>query len=157
MIYQLGFAIAAIASSLRTFAINLIQLRHHTHHHSVRLTALAVIAALLIVACQSRIVPHQALQLDPSTCHMVEHSMGETCVPNDPERIIALYTPPLAALLSLDIKPVGLVPVTGVADEFPSYLEGKVEGIEIVGFDYEPNLEKIIQLKPRFDFGLGSP
>lgn len=149
MIYQLGLAMAAISSSLRTLAIHLIQL----HHHSVRLTALAAITALSIAACQSRTVPNQSLPLAPSTCHMVEHAMGETCVPNEAKRIIALYTPPLAALLALDIKPIGLAPVTGVTDEFPSYLEGKVEGIEIVGIDDEPNLEKIIQLKPDLILG----
>ncbi|MEM9948669.1 MAG: iron-siderophore ABC transporter substrate-binding protein [Cyanobacteria bacterium P01_D01_bin.36] len=79
--------------------------------------------------------------------------MGETCVPDDPKRIIALYTPPLAALLSLDSKPIGLTPVTAVADEFPSYLADKVQGIEIVGLDYEPNLEKITQLKPDLILG----
>ncbi|MEO1350121.1 MAG: iron-siderophore ABC transporter substrate-binding protein [Cyanobacteria bacterium J06635_15] len=80
--------------------------------------------------------------------------MGETCVPDTLEKIITLYTPPLASVLALGIKPIGLTPVTGILNPFPTYLANRVSGIETVGnLNYEPNLEKIARLKPDLILG----
>jgi iron complex transport system substrate-binding protein len=85
---------------------------------------------------------------------MVKHGIGETCVPNHIERVVTLYTSPLASILALGIKPVGITPATGALDEFPPYLQDKVIGIEIVAnVNDEPNLEKILQLKPDLILG----
>ncbi len=60
----------------------------------------------------------------------------------------------LGNLLSLNIKPIGST--TGYQkSEFPKYLEGKIDQIEWLGGVTQPNLEKILQLKPDLIINLG--
>jgi iron complex transport system substrate-binding protein len=73
--------------------------------------------------------------------------MGETCVPEHPERVIVLDTGHLDGALSLGVKPIGSVEAFAGAG-FPSYLDGMTEGIEVVGTIAEPNLEAILALDP---------
>lgn len=125
--------------------------------YNLRTVALAIATVLVIAACQKTGVKPDSAGADLSSCHMVKHSMGETCVPNHIERVVTLFTPPLASMLALGIKPVGITPVTGALDEFPLYLQDKVQGIEIVAsIQDEPNLEKILQLKPDLILGWDS-
>ncbi len=80
--------------------------------------------------------------------------MGETCVPENPQRIVSLYTTPLANLLAFGLKPIAMTPVTGVEEEFPSYIADQVNGIELIEeVSYEPSLEGIAQLKPDLILG----
>lgn len=78
---------------------------------------------------------------------LVVHDMGETCVPEHPQRVIVLDTEHLDAALSLGIKPIGAVEAFAGAG-FPSYLAGMTEGIVVVGTIAEPNLEAILALDP---------
>lgn len=116
---------------------------------------IATLLFLSISACNSDKLQPKQTQLNSSTsCRKVKHIMGETCIPRNPQRIITLYTPPLANTVAFGIKPIGITPVTGVLNEFPKYLRNKVKGIEIVGnLNDEPNLEKIAQLKPDLIIG----
>jgi iron complex transport system substrate-binding protein len=80
---------------------------------------------------------------------MVSHAQGETCVPLEPERMVALGN--LDNVLSLGIKPIG-------SDELSSpkvHLQDKVEGIEDVGGENIPSLERILALKPDLIVGGG--
>ncbi|MEX2536329.1 MAG: iron-siderophore ABC transporter substrate-binding protein [Trueperaceae bacterium] len=78
---------------------------------------------------------------------LVEHAMGSTCVPEEPQRVVVLDTGELDSSLALGVTPVGAV--TAFADGgFPSYLDGRTEGIEVVGTIAEPNLEAILALDP---------
>ncbi|ASC71771.1 putative siderophore-binding lipoprotein YfiY [Halomicronema hongdechloris C2206] len=70
--------------------------------------------------------------------------MGETCVPNNLQRVVVLGG--LDYVLSLGIKPVGSDELEA---DFP-HLKDKTKGIENVGSVNIPNLEKILQLKPDF-------
>lgn len=73
--------------------------------------------------------------------------MGETCVPKNPQRVAAIFHVTLGNLLSLGIKPIASS-VIDIENPFPDYLKDKVEGIEILGSQNEPNVEKILMLKP---------
>ncbi|MBW4672193.1 MAG: iron-siderophore ABC transporter substrate-binding protein [Cyanomargarita calcarea GSE-NOS-MK-12-04C] len=73
--------------------------------------------------------------------------MGETCVPQNPQRIITLHPATLGNLLALGVKPIGTINEYQKS-EFPKYLENKIDGVESVGDVTQPNLEKILQLKP---------
>jgi iron complex transport system substrate-binding protein len=84
---------------------------------------------------------------------IIQHTMGETAVSANPQRIVVLDGPMLDAALSVGVTPVGAV--TAFADApFPAYLGDATEGIENVGQISEPDLEKIVSLKP--DLILGS-
>lgn len=76
----------------------------------------------------------------------VEHAMGTTTVPEDPQRVVVMDTGELDSALTLGVKPVGAVEAVQ-GEGFPSYLEN-TEGIEKVGTISEPNLEKIASLEP---------
>jgi iron complex transport system substrate-binding protein len=76
----------------------------------------------------------------------VEHAMGESEVPESPERVVVLDTGELDSAMTLGVTPVGAVEAVP-GEGFPSYLEG-TEDIEVVGTVEEPNLETISTLEP---------
>jgi iron complex transport system substrate-binding protein len=78
---------------------------------------------------------------------LIDHAMGTTCIPERPQRVVVLDTGELDSSLALGVTPVGAV--TAFADGgFPSYLQGRTDGIEVVGTIAEPNLEAILALDP---------
>lgn len=78
---------------------------------------------------------------------LIVHGMGETCVSENPKRVVVLDTNELDGVLSLGIRPVGSVQISGTAG-FPAYLAPLTEGVEFVGTIAEPNLEAILALAP---------
>jgi len=76
----------------------------------------------------------------------IEHAMGETEVPENPQRVVVLDTGELDSAMTLGIEPVGAVEATEGAG-YPAYLEG-TEEIENVGTTEQPNLETIATLEP---------
>ncbi len=87
------------------------------------------------------------------TTRTVTHFRGTTEVPADPKRVVVLDLGELDSAVALGVKPVGAVRAP-VEEGLLSYLEDKVQGVELVGEIGEPNLEKIAALKP--DLILGS-
>lgn len=91
-----------------------------------------------------------------SECRVIQHRLGETCIPFEPQRIIALDVPSiLDSLIALEIKPVGTaVDHFGDGEDwsgdryFPALMPELVEGIESVGSEGTPSLERILELKP---------
>ncbi|MGH3089192.1 MAG: ABC transporter substrate-binding protein [Rubrobacteraceae bacterium] len=81
-----------------------------------------------------------------SAMRTVEHAMGESEVPENPERVVVLDSGELDSAMTLGVTPVGAVEAIP-GEGFPSYLEG-VDDIEIVGTIEEPNLETISTLDP---------
>ncbi|QBD83537.1 iron-siderophore ABC transporter substrate-binding protein [Ktedonosporobacter rubrisoli] len=79
--------------------------------------------------------------------HLVKHAMGQTMVPDHPQRVVVLDTGELDDTLALGITPVGAV--TALQDgDYLSYLKGKLGSITNVGTIAQPNLEKIASLHP---------
>jgi iron complex transport system substrate-binding protein len=110
--------------------------------HSLRGIAPAALALLLVL-----VLPGYAGAQQSCDGRLVEHAMGTTCVPERPQRVVVLDTGELDSALALGVTPVGAV--TAFADGgFPSYLEGRTDGIEVVGTIAEPNLEAILALDP---------
>jgi iron complex transport system substrate-binding protein len=86
-------------------------------------------------------------------CRMVQHKLGETCIPIHPQRIVVLdeyYL--LDSISALGIKPVGYAPCSIC---IPSITLSKlVADIPDVGDIAAPSLEKILSLKPDLILGL---
>ncbi|MCD8488894.1 MAG: iron-siderophore ABC transporter substrate-binding protein [Desertifilum sp.] len=99
-----------------------------------------VCTLLAIAACQRPAVQETALP--PNSCQVVQHVMGETCVPLNPQRIVTLDGFGLDALLALGVQPVG------AANPFSSYLDDRLVDIPLLGRPQEPSLERIVMLKP---------
>jgi iron complex transport system substrate-binding protein len=114
--------------------------------------ALAVAVALAVTACggaaeSANSAGETTASDDAAFPRTVEHAMGETEIPERPERVVVLDTGELDTVLSLGVTPVGAV-TTAVSDEFLSYLADGAAGVEVVGTIAEPNLEAIAALRP---------
>lgn len=83
-------------------------------------------------------------------CHWVEHTAGKTCVPDQIERLVTLDTPSFENAIALGLKPVGTVDT----QRLTSYLQDQLEGVIDVGESGEPNLERVLTLKPDLILGL---
>jgi iron complex transport system substrate-binding protein len=82
---------------------------------------------------------------------MVQHALGETCVPNQPQRVVTLDVPSLGNALTLGIKPLASIVYF---DTPPPYLAKHLEAIENLGKEEQPNIEKILALKPDLIIGI---
>src|SRR5690554_1223765 len=113
---------------------------------SLRLIPVAVLALALAACGSTDAADDDAAGAAPSATdggsRTVEHDMGSTEVPAEPERVVVLDSPHLDASLSLGVTPVGAVQAS-VDEGLPAYLGDRTEGIEIVGTIEEPNLEAI--------------
>ncbi|MGH2381204.1 MAG: ABC transporter substrate-binding protein [Candidatus Limnocylindria bacterium] len=86
----------------------------------------------------------------------VKHALGTTEIPAPPERIVVLnHYSLLDYLLALNVPPIGSTGDPASDYPFASYLEGRTEGVEMVGGGEEPNLEQIAALAP--DLILANP
>ncbi len=115
-------------------------------YHLARLLLLGALMFVFTLAC-NRIISYSLTSSKPLTenCRVVKHVMGETCIPLNPQRIVTLYSN-LGNTLALGIKPIA---TTYTANEpLPEYLRDKMDGIELLGDTSQPNLEKILLLKP---------
>jgi iron complex transport system substrate-binding protein len=79
----------------------------------------------------------------------IVHAMGTAEVPLSPKRVVVLDTAPLDSAIALGVIPVGA--------EFhltrPQYLGDRLQGIDSVGLNNNPNLETIINLQPDLILG----
>ncbi|MUL37729.1 iron-siderophore ABC transporter substrate-binding protein [Gloeocapsopsis dulcis] len=105
----------------------------------LRYGLLTILAIALIAACTS----NAPVAVD-ADCYIVQHFAGETCVPRQPKRVVALDSITLEYLLSLGIRPIGAVSSDLVASD----LHHDLTGIANIGSTDEPNLEKIVSLQP---------
>ena len=83
-------------------------------------------------------------------CRLIEHAMGETCIPQNPQRIVTISDFTLHHTFVLDVNPIGNA-FDDWRGKVPTYLIDKkdeIERIEQLGTGEQPDLEKILRLKP---------
>lgn len=83
----------------------------------------------------------------------VVHASGTTEIKEKPKRVVVLDMGELDSVLSLGVKPVGMVTSKG-QNPVPDYLADQVKDVPSVGTIQQVNVEKIAELKP--DLILGS-
>ncbi|MBY6019588.1 iron-siderophore ABC transporter substrate-binding protein [Ferrimonas balearica] len=81
-------------------------------------------------------------------CRTVGHLGGESCVPHQPQRIVALGAAEIDSLVALGVTPAGIGSFSGRDFEGFDYLEGELKESAIVGRFTRPNLEAILALEP---------
>jgi iron complex transport system substrate-binding protein len=101
---------------------------------------------LMIGACNAGSMPETNTVASTENCRMIQHAAGETCVPNNPQRIIMLREDTFINGLELGVQSIATVSAPGFP--FPKYLQGKVDRVESVGGYGSPNLEKMLSLRP---------
>lgn len=117
----------------------------------VYLLCLGVLVCLAVWAC--------GRNTDPGTtssrplleeCRLIHHAMGETCVPNRPQRLVALNVATLGNAIALGIQPIGTA--LEYNHQFPAYLRDKAADIPSLG-TAQPSLERIMLLQPDLIIG----
>ncbi|MEH1015732.1 iron-siderophore ABC transporter substrate-binding protein [Micromonospora sp. CPCC 206060] len=116
-----------------------------------RLTAALALGAVLglTAACggdtDTDSAPADAAAGFPRT---VQHAMGSTTIKTKPERVVVLDTPEASAALLAGVKPIAAVSVDPVNKTYPAHVRAELEGVPDVGPLAEPNIDKILSLKP---------
>ncbi len=113
---------------------------------SIKQFLLLSLTIFLFCACAGNVTKNTE-QIDSSSqssCHIVKHALGKTCVPNAPQRVVVLDI--LDNVLALGITPVGAT--TWDNGKFRTYLPEKTTAIAKVGLLSQPNLESILGLHP---------
>lgn len=77
----------------------------------------------------------------------VSHAFGDTFVPAPPQRIVTLYQGATDSAVALGITPVGVVD-SWLEKPMYRYLRDALDGVEHVGLETQPNLEKVAWLDP---------
>ncbi len=113
----------------------------------------ALMVALIQSCTGSGSSPPASLPSAPesSNCRMVRHALGETCVPDQPQRVITLSVPSLGDAIALGVKPIATIVYF---DQPPPYLAQHLNFIQILGQEEQPSLEKIVALKPDLIIGI---
>jgi iron complex transport system substrate-binding protein len=114
-----------------------------------------ILGFTLVTACSHH--PSQNISspsnLPATECRMVKHTMGETCVPINPQRVVTLSLATLGNVLALGVKPIGTTNEGHEGDKSLTFVPGATEGIKLIGLS-QPNLEAILQLKPDLIIGV---
>ncbi|MCA0170626.1 ABC transporter substrate-binding protein [Bacillus sp. RAR_GA_16] len=82
----------------------------------------------------------------------VTHAMGETEVPENPEKVVILTNEGTEALLAMDVTPVGAVQ-SWLGDPWYDHISDDMKDVEVVGTESEVNLEAVAALKPDLIIG----
>jgi iron complex transport system substrate-binding protein len=113
----------------------------------------ALVGALLVAglaACGS--TEPAATETPAEAFRTVKHAMGETVIPAQPKRVVALDQSFVDAVLTLETPVVGYTTYRSIDSTLPDYL-GTVateygKGATTVGTLEQPSLEKVMALKP---------
>lgn len=105
------------------------------------------------IACTPQLAPPESLPNGAESVRQIQHAMGTTQVAKDSSRVVILTNEGTDMALALGVTPVGAVR-SWSGDPYYDYIAAEMTGVEMVGNELQPNLEKIAALKP--DLILGS-
>ncbi|WP_343949601.1 iron-siderophore ABC transporter substrate-binding protein [Nonomuraea longicatena] len=121
---------------------------------TLRAVAIAVLAMGLAACGGQAAAPETKTEAQPSAApfRVIKHAMGETKIPTQPKRVVALDQSFVDAVLTLETQVIGYTNYRGITDKLPDYL-GTVaqtygKDAVSVGTLEAPSLEKITALKP---------
>lgn len=103
------------------------------------------LAALLVF-----LMPWGATALAVDDAHagrIVANAFGDTRISATPQRVVTLYQGATDSAVALGITPVGVVDAW-LEKPMYRYLRGALDGVEHVGLETQPNLEKVAWLDP---------
>ncbi|MDH6056213.1 iron-siderophore ABC transporter substrate-binding protein [Umezakia ovalisporum] len=124
-------------------------------YNPIKLVLIFLISVILVRACYDnhhQITNSNQTKLAISECKVITHPVGESCIPLQPKRIIALDETSMEALLALDLKPIAAIQPNIAGSMIPK-LGKKAEGIVSLGKNNQPNIEKMVQLNPDLILG----
>ncbi|MFD2435044.1 ABC transporter substrate-binding protein [Modicisalibacter luteus] len=83
----------------------------------------------------------------PQGGRIVANAFGDTRIPATPQRVVTLYQGATDSAVALGITPVGVVD-SWLEKPMYRYLRDALSGVEHVGLETQPNLEKVAWLDP---------
>lgn len=115
-------------------------------------TALFV-ALVLVLAVPFASINAQSSTECPEDTTLIIHILGNACVPENPQRVVALEWTYVEDLLALGLQPVGVADIAGYNNwvKIPVSLD---ESVVDIGTRQEPNLEAIAALNPDLIIGV---
>ena len=116
---------------------------------------IGIFAVILISACgmDTRQQSSSDTQLPSTECQNIQHQLGETCVPTNPQRVVATDEIALEMVLALGLKPIAAAEPNLVSSR-SRHLAGKVDDVVSLGKQNQLSLERILQLNPDLIAGL---
>jgi iron complex transport system substrate-binding protein len=118
--------------------------------HLLKLLTMMLVTILIMIACSNN-SPEQTTSklasLSTSEYRIVKDAIAEIKVPINPQKLVTLHGTPLESILALGEKPVGTA-LNGNLDQQPDFLKNQLNDVQVLGSFEEPNLEKILLLKP---------
>ncbi|MGL4881855.1 MAG: ABC transporter substrate-binding protein [Waterburya sp.] len=125
----------------------------------LKLLTMMLMTILISIGCSNNL-PKQTISnlasLSTSEYRLVKDAIAEVKVPLNPQRLVTLHGTALESILALGEKPVGTT-LNGDRDQQPDFLKNKLNDVANIGSFSEPNLEKILLLKPDLILDLGTP
>jgi len=116
---------------------------------------LGILGFTLVTACNHH--TSQTISSSPklpvTECRIIKHTMGETCVPIHPQRVVTLSSSTLGNVLALGVKPIGTTNEIHQEDKSLTSVKDKTEEIKLIGLS-QPNLEATLLLKPDLIVGV---
>lgn len=106
------------------------------------LAALTLSAALAATPALAQIA---TVVSSDATSRVITHARGDTAIPADPARIVALHNVFAEALIAMGLAPIGSV---DRPSGLPTQLLDALSGTESVGRHSEPDFERVLVLKP---------
>ncbi|HYX15553.1 MAG TPA: hypothetical protein VE944_14525 [Nostoc sp.] len=90
----------------------------------------------LVTACHDQASQNISYspKLATAECRIIKHTMGETCVPVNPQRVVTLSLSTLGNVLALGVKPIGTTNEMYQEESSLISFKVKTEGIKLVGF-----------------------
>ncbi|MBV6622430.1 MAG: iron-siderophore ABC transporter substrate-binding protein [Rivularia sp. (in: Bacteria)] len=117
---------------------------------SLKLLLLTTLTFIVITGCNNYSSQKNKISnsnSNTSECKEIKHEEGKTCVPLNPQRIITLDENMMEILIALDLKPIA-APEPSLTGSKRLKFTKKTQDITTLGKITQPNLEKIVQLKP---------
>lgn len=116
---------------------------------------LGILGFIIVTACNPHTFQNisSSPKLPAAECRIVKHTMGETCIPIHPQRVITLSSSTLGNVLALGVKPIGTTNELYLEGDSITSVKYKTDGIKLIGI-YEPNLEAAFLLKPDLIVGV---
>ncbi len=126
--------------------------------HRIQLFFVGTLIVVLLQGSYARLQPlsqYQRTAVVPPTCRIVQHELGESCIPYHPQRVIVMDQESLEILVALGLKPIATTRANRVGVKTP-ILQTQIDmgAIADLGKDSHPNLEKIVQLNPDLILGM---
>lgn len=87
-----------------------------------------------------------------SDTRLIQHAMGTTEITGTPQRVVVLTNEGTDMALALGVTPVGAVK-SWEGEPYYDYVEDSLQDVPVVGDEFQPNLERIVALKPDLIIG----